>query len=233
MLSGLQQQCGEALQQPELAASELLVLLALAQRQPQQALALIGGDGEQQLTLDLQRQKLADLSEAQRLPLLQLLIATARQLPLASQQQLTRQLLQVVDSDGDHGLFDLLALALWQQHAQPAPAPAPIHRYQQVEAELLLLFSLLAHSGHGDPQAAFQLAASGFKLSATAPLAPSAFSGQAISNALQRLAGLHPLLRQPLYDACRETALADGYQSPTEQQLLMLLALVLQLAPQR
>lgn len=233
MLSGLQQQCGDALQQPELAASELLVLLALSQRQPQQALALIGGDGEQQLTLDLQRQKLADLNEGQRLPLLQLLIATARQLPLASQQQLTHQLLQVVNSDGDHGLFDLLALALWQQHAQPAPAPAPIHRYQQVEAELLLLFSLLAHSGHGDPQAAFRLAASGFKLASDQPLAPTAFNGQSISNALQRLAALHPLLRQPLFDACRETALADGYQSPAEQQLLTLLALVLQLPPPR
>ncbi|MBQ1783268.1 MAG: M48 family metalloprotease [Gammaproteobacteria bacterium] len=233
MLSSLQQQCGDALQQPELAASELLVLLALAQRQPQQALALIGGSDEQQLTLDLQRQKLADLSEAQRLPLLQLLIATARQLPLASQQQLTRQLLQVVDSDGDHDLFDLLALALWQQHAQPSPAPAPIHRYQQVEAELLLLFSLLAHSGHGDPQAAFQLAASGFKLTTDQPLAPAAFSGERISSALQRLSGLHPLLRQPLFDACRETAMADGHQSPAEQQLLTLLALVLQLPPPR
>lgn len=232
-LSELQHCCGPALQQPELAASELLVLMALAQHQPQRALALIGGDSEQQLTLDLQRQKLADLNDTQRLPLLQLLIATARQLPLAAQQQLDRQLLQVVDSDGDHGLFDLLALALWQQHAQPSPAAVTVHRYQQVEAELLLLFSVLAHSGHRDPQAAFQLAASGFKLSATAPLAPSTFSGQAISNALQQLARLHPLLRLPLFEACRETALADGYQSAAEQQLLTLLALVLQLPPPR
>lgn len=228
-LSELQHCCGPALQQPELAASELLVLMALTQRQPKQALALIGGDSEQQLTLDLHRQRLTDLPEAQRLPLLQLLIATARQLPLTAQQQLNRQLLLIIDSDADHSLFDLLALALWHQHAQPSPASATLHRYQQVESELLLLFSLLAHSGHHDPQAAFRLAASGFPLTVAAPLAPAALTGQEISNALQRLARLHPLLRQPLFDACREAALADGHQSVAEAQLLALLALVLQL----
>lgn len=224
----LESWAGSALHQPAVASHWLLALLVANQRQPQPALAASQLLPEQQLDLDLLVQRLVDLPAELRLPLLELLLATARQQPQAERERLEAQLIAIIDSDGDRSLFDLLALALWQQqHAQPGERPL-IRSYRQVERELHLLLSALAHAAPANADQAFVFAASGFGLRHEWPLPPCELHASAISEALQTLATLHPQLKPPLLAACRETALRDQQLSNGEQELLLLLQLVLE-----
>ena len=160
----LESWAGHALQQPELAGQWLLALLVANQRQPQPALAASQLPLEQQLDLGLIVQRLTDLPTALRLPLLELLLATARQQPQIERDQLEARLIAVVDSDGDRSLFDLLALALWQQQQPRQPERPLIRHYRNVERELHLLLSALAHAAPANADKAFVFAASGFGL---------------------------------------------------------------------
>ncbi len=224
----LESWAGSALHQPAAASHWLLALLVANQRQPQPALVASQLPPEQQLDLDLLVQRLADLPTELRLPLLELLLATARQQPQAERDRLEAQLITIIDSDGDRSLFDLLALALWQQQ-QPQPAERPLIRsYRHVERELHLLLSALAHAAPSNADKAFVFAASGFGLRHEWPLPPCELHASAISEALQTLATLHPQLKPPLLTACRETALRDQQLSNGEQELLLLLQLVLE-----
>lgn len=223
----LEQWAGEALHQPATAGQWLLALLVANQQHPQTAWQASQLPAEQQLDLDLISQKLADLPSELRLPLLELLLATARQQPQAEREQLETQLIAVIDSDGDRSLFDLLTLTLWQQQ-QPQEEQPLIRSYRQAEAELHLLFSALAHAAPGNmADATFTFAVSGFGLSHDRPLPASDLHASDISNALQTLANLHPQLKPPLLAACRETALSDNQINAREQELLVLLQQVL------
>lgn len=223
----LESWAGSALHQPTEASHWLLALLVANQRQPQPALIASRLPPEQQLDLDLLVQRLTDLPPELRLPLLELLLATARQQPQTERDRLETQLIAIIDSDGDRSFFDLLALTLWQQQ-QPQQGERPLIRsYRHVEPELHLLLSALAHAAPANADKAFVFAASGFGLRHEWPLPPAELHARAISAALQTLASLHPLLKPPLLAACRETALLDQQLSNGEQELLLLLQQVL------
>lgn len=218
---------GAALSDPLAAGETLLGLVMAQQQQPAAAVSASHSDPENQRDLDLLRQQLVDLPQPLRLPLLELLIATARQQPESQRQQLSARLAAVIDSDGQRSLFDLLVLTLWQQEQTSAPPPATIRSYRDVDQELTIVLSLLAHASPGDASQRFALAACGFGLAADQPLPRAALTSLQLSTALGRLAAIHPLLKQPLYDACRETAWADQVLTTDENELLTLLRLIL------
>lgn len=174
-------------------------------------------------TVELYR-LLQQADTAIRLPQLDIALATLRTLEASKQDHIVTTCQQLIEIDGKVTLTEFIISYLVRQALNPPPRPhRSIKSLQSLEASLATLFSAIVQSS-GEPaerQARnFTQVMKTFTkadCSAYLQLAPSP---KQMTQALDQLNRLTPLLKQPVIDACVDCTLHDGKATLRELEVL-------------
>ncbi|WP_416398535.1 M48 family metalloprotease [Allohahella sp. A8] len=173
------------------------------------------------------------LGEAARLPLLEWLTGTLKQMPGEARQGLLKQLSADAARAPAAGLLQVCFIMYLVHHLAP-PLPEArikrVRRYEQVLAELADLLSLFCRLGAKDTAEASHITAAEDLFthitSLWFPLLSLRFSERAtargLERALRRLAQLPPLLKPAVIDACAMAVRHDGEIAVVEYELLQI-----------
>ncbi|WP_111655932.1 M48 family metallopeptidase [Isoalcanivorax indicus] len=161
-----------------------------------------------------------------RLPLVDMAIPVLKRRPQAEQDALLRRLEALIRADQRMTLFEFLLLHLLRDHLHRRAARNQPVRHRSLRAvgePLRVLLSAMVHaSGQRDEQASALFAAVGaVMLPPGSTLLPRASCNLArLAPALEELAGLMPLLKASVVDACADIVLADKRVQVGEAELL-------------
>jgi uncharacterized tellurite resistance protein B-like protein len=136
----------------------------------------------------------------------------------------------VVEADRRVTLREFVLLTLLRQRLREGAGQPIRTRFRSIEevvADAHAVVSLVALSGGGGVQAAFEKGAAVLKLGWTAPLGREALSTAKVSAALERLRHLSPWAKPGLLKACFEAAAADGVLRLAEAELVRMVAATL------
>jgi Zn-dependent protease with chaperone function/uncharacterized tellurite resistance protein B-like protein len=168
------------------------------------------------------------LPRRSRLPLVHLAAPALRRLSSSQRAAFTATVQALIEADHALSLFEaVVAQTLRARLADEASAQRRSrvrHRsFEEVQQELALLLSLIAHAGARTPDAAPKAFAAGAARLpgvrvALLPRDPRLLAG--LDLALDELAGLAPRLRAQVVDACAHVALADEQLTDDEEMLL-------------
>jgi len=157
-----------------------------------------------------------------RLPVLELVIPTLKQLPGPGRDTLLGRIKAVIEADRKVTLGEFVLLTLCRSHIQKDDkrSPAVKHRsVQAVAAETEVVLSLLAHSGKGG-MAAFDKGMAALGVTGGVLRSPSELNIAAVEGALNELNLLAPLKKPLVIKACVATVMADDKLTLTEGELL-------------
>ena len=192
--------------------SELLPILSLSELEQKEVRRLVE---------EVQR-----LGTRMRLPMLDMAIPALKQLDDGPRRELLRTLDKLVRADRRMTLFEFVLTHILEDHLADHPERnrrVRFHNYKAVQRDIQLLLSMMVHAGGHTGEKAeqiFRRAASGI-LPAEQPLLPSgACSLKLLTQALDNLQVLTPMLKGPLVDACADAVLADGKVQVLEAELL-------------
>ncbi len=166
------------------------------------------------------------LAADQRLPLLLQAIPALGRLPLADRQELIAGIDRAVRADGvitlsEYALARLARVHLGEQIAPPAGASQAT--LLQLESEIQVVFSTLAHGGHAreaDAKDAYERGLMRALPGRRAPYQPVADWVPAMDAALDRLDRLRPADKERLVDALGIIVSHDGELELVEAELL-------------
>jgi len=136
----------------------------------------------------------------------------------------------VVEADRRVTLREFVLLTLLRQRLREGagqPIRTRFRSIEEVAADAHAVVSLVALSGRGGVQAAFEKGAAVLKLGWPAPLGIEVLSTAKVSEALERLRHLSPWVKPGLLKACFEAAAADGVLRLTEAELVRMVAATL------
>ncbi len=177
------------------------------------------------------RRQLVELDDAQRLPLVELVIPSLRALSPSQHRQAFAVADALVAADAQLDEFEWMLLSVLRRHVPPpgAPVVAPRVRWHALGPlvePISVLLSFLAQAGargrgEGARAAAFEAGARKLGLSAVRPVDADAARCDA---ALGTLVEAAPLLRRNLLEACVATVLADRSVTVREAELLRAVA---------
>jgi hypothetical protein len=176
------------------------------------------------------RRSMAPMRAEDRLPLINIALATLRAAPHSERERVRRFVGALVAVDRHTTIFEFVLLALLARQLDPGAgrADATVHlRFEPVLPEIRILLSALARAGDtSEPaaQAAFARVMAGFTPGAMelAPVAES--NAERLSEVLAELDGLSPFLKRSLINACADCVLHDGKVMPAEAELLRAVA---------
>ncbi len=163
-----------------------------------------------------------------RLPLIDIVIPALKQLSLDQYQIFRDNLIALIEIDSRVNLLEwslqkILFNHLDEHFFKPASPARRFFDLGQLEPEVALLLSVMAHAGQQDSkdtQAAFDAAAESLSINRLQLLPKTEISLSELDRSLQRLAGLRPLSKQPLLTACAISVVFDEIISPLEIELL-------------
>lgn len=186
-------------------------------------------DPVRQAALEKHEAALLALPASLRLPLLELLIPTLKQLDVGQQLALRRQLTILILADRQVSLVEWSLLRIVERNLAP---PRPIDGHYQLVAraeDCQVLLSALAHAGHADPaeaEAAFEAAWN--RLPPAIPAAQLLPAEQAdlraLDQSLKHLHRLMPLQKPALLKALAACCAHDGRIEPAEAELMRAIA---------
>jgi len=133
---------------------------------------------------------------------------------------------QLIRLDNKFTLFEFVLLTLIRQHlAKDAGKINRIKHYsfKPLLAEIRLLLSVLAQSSGQNAKkiaSSYQRAMTTFSISPETLLPVSEISADKITQALNELNLLSPMLKKSIIDACADCVLDDGIIMPAEAELL-------------
>lgn len=191
---------------------ELLELLSLKPQEGKQLLLLADS--------------IKDLGSRLRLPLLDLSMASLKQLSRDERDTLCVTLNQLVQHDGKINAFEFLLLVLVLEHLDKKSGrarPVRFRRYSQVAADIQMLLSLIVYSGGArDDEAVilFNRARGSLLPQGRTLLTASRCTLNGLHKALRNLRDLTPLLKGPLVDTLADTVVADRKIQVEEIELL-------------
>lgn len=161
---------------------------------------------------------------ALRLPLLDIALATLRDLEAGQREQLVDLCDQLIRIDNKVTLSEFIITYLVRQLLCPASRPQrTIKSFRQIESSLAILFSTIAQSsGHENPSRAdsFRQVMKTFTQTDWSQLLQSMPTPRQITAALDQLARLTPLLKQSVVDGCVDCILHDGKATLRELEIL-------------
>jgi Zn-dependent protease with chaperone function len=176
---------------------------------------------------------LQQLGSRLRLPVLDLALATLKQLPADERQALAHRIHDLVRADRKVSLFEFALERLVSDHLAEHAGRRPkvrFHKLAAVHEDCRLLLSVIIHAGkHGGEEAGavFRRAADGLLPASMTLLAKNECRLEALQASLARLQALSPLLKAPVIDACAFAVLDDGKVQVHEAELLRTFATLL------
>jgi len=192
-----------------------------------QALEALGAEALARQAVEL-TPLLRSLDRAYRLPLVALALPVLRkELDEASRQKFLALMRAALQADARVTLSEFVLETILDWNLGPKAKRAGRNSFvrKDLEPEIALVLSLLAHAGSSDPgavQKAFEKGASSLAL-----LPREALQLGRISEALERLSQLAPLEKAPVLAACGEVVAADGNVKLVEHELLRAVACAL------
>jgi len=176
---------------------------------------------------------LRDLSRQARLPLVNLALPALKQASATERRRLRDTVRAVIGADRQFTVFEFALEHLLDDHLRDDAGQAVAVKYFSFAAvadDLRVLLSVLARIGASDPTAAaaaFARAWHPFALGDAVLLEAAACSLAALDGALDRLAGVSPLLKKNVIQACADCVQHDGEVTSTEMDVLQVVALTL------
>ena len=168
---------------------------------------------------------LRSLDRAYRLPLVALALPVLRKdLDEAGRQKFLALMRAALQADGriNLGEFVLDTILDWNLGPKAKRAGRVSFSKEDLNSEVALILSLLAHAGHSDPEEAKKAYAKG---RSTLPITPrDTLQLGSVTEALERLSQLAPLEKEPVLKACGEVVAADGNVKLLEHELLRAVA---------
>lgn len=169
----------------------------------------------------------ADMDASQKLTLVEMAMPALKSLSEPQYQKFVGNCIRLIKADGRISLFEWVLHRLLLKELRPhfeGPRPVRVkHRsIRAVRNEAAVLLSVLAQTGHSDPQAvraAFAAGAEALGEEIVFDEQPDP-NYQNLNAALSQLQQLKPLLKPKLIKACAATVLADRSVSSAEGALL-------------
>jgi uncharacterized tellurite resistance protein B-like protein len=217
-------------------AIQLCYALLICERSPQAQQQHLGQIPEESVftpnpgLLEKLLSPLSVLGSGVRLPALELAMPALRKLDPDEREKLLTACESLITADQRLSLFELTMISFLRKHlAGDAGRVVPVRyrNYRAVQAQLRVLFSLLARLGAESPrqqQALLEQTMAGFDNGKQATQLMPQVSLNQLREALWRLNQLAPLLKPGIIDACCHCVLADGEIRPREYQLIRLIA---------
>ena len=231
MLDTLPADIHAAVGREEGAQAALLALVLGGGELRKTQLALIAGAAGEEIAAQSARfaDALNPLGARVRLPVIELVIPTLKQLPRPGREKLLETIEAVIKADRKVTLGEFVLLTLCRAHIQKEekrPPPVKHRSIQAVVAEAVVVLSLLAHSGKGG-MAAFDKGMAALGVPGGVLRAPSELNVAAAESALNELKLLAPLKKPALIKACLAVAMADDKLMVAEGELLRAICAVL------
>lgn len=179
-------------------------------------------------------EQITQLGSRTRLPLLDLALPALQRLEKNQLKQLLDNIDWLIKADGQVSLFEYLLRQLVRQRLLPTKASTVLYtRLDQLAGSVQLLLSMLIH--HASHAAAaqqelFQRFASPLLPAGRQLLPLEKCSLKTLTQAMQQLRQLSPLLQKPLLDTCADIILVDAKVQVEEMELLRLVCLLLDCA---
>jgi len=177
--------------------------------------------------------EIGKLGARARLPIINLAIPSLKMLDQGERGRFLDTVAAIIKMDSRYTLFEFTLLTLLQDHlsatAQKADK-AKYFKYGDVQAELRILFTVLARAGtssFAQVQKTFRQIMGTFSKSASEPAPDKSCTVQNLSAALVKLGALSPLLKQSVITACADCVLHDGMVQAAEAELLQAIAVSL------
>lgn len=211
------------------ALAELLLyamLLTELRSHGQDSLALIRAQHDDAATSETQRlyRLVRDADPALRLPLLEITLATLRTLEPARQERLLSLSEQLIHIDNRITLSEFIMVYLVRQTVTaPQRLTRTLKSFSAVESSLTILFSAMVQSSGDQPdsqQQNFQQIMRPFSSADSVQMLKTMPSIKQLTFALNQIAQLTPLLKQPVIDACVDCVLHDSKVTLRELEML-------------
>jgi Zn-dependent protease with chaperone function len=178
-------------------------------------------------------QQLVKLGARARLPVINLAIPTLKLLNQDARGKFLDTVSAIIKVDSSFTLFEFTLLTLLQNHLSASAHKADkakYFKYEDVQEELRVLFTVLARSGTSSltqVQKTFRQIMGTFSKTADEPAPDKSCTVQSLSAALMKLGALSPLLKQSVITACADCVLHDGMVQPAEAELMQVIAVSL------
>lgn len=182
------------------------------------------------LYIDDLLEQIQQLEKRQRLPLLELVLPTLKQLDVAEVRAFLKLIAELAAADKKISLFEFVLLTIINQQINPDNRfvdKVKYHSFRPLLGDIQRIISILVQSSG---QASDKIAASYTRVLATftsndmamIPIRQCGYKD--IAQALNRLRLLSPMLKKSIIDACADAILDDGIVMPTEAELLRAVA---------
>ncbi len=178
------------------------------------------------------------LENFQRLPLFELMLPTLKLMDENEKNTYINLCEKFIKSDRRYTLYEFVLLSLLKQHLSPqsgADIKIKYYSFKQVNKELQLVFSVMAHSSssHEDMRnASYEKISQNFPMNNAGDhsgkklklLEYKEITPNKITEALKRLSQLSPILKRSVLEAGADIAMYDGQLKYTEAELLRAIA---------
>jgi len=170
------------------------------------------------------------LDRGYALPLLSIALPVLTQLAQPQRDALVADVAKVIEADSKVTLAEfVLATILRQRLREGAGGPIPV-RYRaltEVDGDLRVVLSLVAHAAVADTALAYAKGAQTLSLNVREPVPAAELSTARVGEALERLRLLAPLAKPRVIKACLDVASADGIITLAEAELTRMVAATL------
>ena len=175
-----------------------------------------------------------ELENYQRLPLLELLLPTLKQMDASDKVNFLKLCDGFIKSDKRYTLFEFILLSILKKSLSPESGEdikIKFHSFKEVNIELQLIFSVMAHSSQCEDDvrhASYDKVSQGFFMASTGEklnlLEFKEITPKKMTLAFQRMAQLSPLLKRNVLESCADIAMHDGQLKYAEAELLRAIA---------
>lgn len=170
--------------------------------------------------------ELYKLDRRLHLPMIDMVLPVLKRFDDDDKSELISRVEQLIKLDKKFTLFEFVLLTLIKQHLDKNAGKVnrvKHHSFKPVLAEIRLLLSVLAQSSgqvSEKKESSFKRAMATFSTKSIAMYSISEVSPDKITQALNELNRLSPMLKKSIINACADTVLDDGIIMPLEAELL-------------
>jgi len=175
-----------------------------------------------------------ELENFQRLPLLELLLPTLKQMKDLDKINFLKLSENLIKSDKRYTLFEFILLSMLKKHLSPDAGKnvkIKYHSFKSVNKDLQLIFSVMAHSSQCDEDVrnqsydkvsqGFSMVSAGKKLKL---LDFKEITPKKMTASFQRMTQLSPILKRNVLESSADIAMHDGQLKYAEAELLRAIA---------
>lgn len=189
-------------------------------------------DADKEVLVLAQQLALISLDDRQRLPLIEIALPQLAKMPKEQFDSFSKLLVQLIGAENRTSLFEWVLYTVLMHYLKPlyGKLKQPKFKYKQLEkiaVHCATIFSILAISGHNNQQQrehAFSAAVEKSGLANINLLPISELGNKVMSEALQELNKLYPLVKPQFLKACVACICADGEITVTEGELIRAIA---------